>query len=270
MYNTLEVVSLDVLAFWFSDHVAHNVVAHTHDFYQLIYCKKGGGYITVGDKRRKALAGHVYLSKPGTLHAIENVDDMYLLEIKFVAEDSIAAVLPDHFNLSAIPFAQDMLIIAGDEGIRGEAHYDEAANSAFKLFLIHFMRHFMNNAYGKSYSHSAVLDTPEYARENNDIKILNLKYYIADQLNKEITLEELANEVSFNKTYFVKRFKILFGMPPMKYVNSMRIARAKQLMSQTELPLSSISAKCGFKSPHYFSRIFKNFEGVSPQEYRKR
>lgn len=270
MYNTIEVINLDVLAFWFSDHIAHDVVIHTHDFHQLIYCKKGGGYITVGNERLKALTGHVYLSKPGVLHAIEMHEDMHLLEIKFIAEESITAILPDHFDISVIPAAQSMLLTAGSEGIKGEVHYDEAANCAFKLFLIHCIRHFTHGTRNKPYSHSSVLDIPEYAKENNDMKILNLKYYISDRLNEEISLSELADEVSFNKTYFVKRFKILFGMSPMKYVNSMRISRAKQLLLQTSLPISEISLKTGFKSPHYFSRSFRSSESMSPQEFREK
>ena len=261
---------MNVLAFWFSDHIAHDVVLHTHDFHQLIYCKSGGGYITLGNKRHKALSGHVYFSKQGELHAIEGSPEMQLLEIKFFAEPSAVAGIPNEFDLSVIPFAREMLITSGAEGIRGETHSEEAANCAFKLFLIHSLRHFSpSHPDSKDYVHSAILDTPENAKENSDIKILNLRYYIEDRLGNEITLTELANEVNFSKTYFIKRFNLLFDMPPMKYVNLRRIERAKQLISQTELSLSDIAQKCGFRSPHYFSRTFRSFEGISPQEYRK-
>lgn len=261
---------MNVLAFWFSDHIAHDVVLHTHDFHQLIYCKSGGGYITVGKKRYKALPEHIYLSKQGDLHAIEGSPSMQLLEIKFFAESSAVAWLPNEFDLSAIPFAREMLITSGAEGIRGESHSEEAANCAFKLFLIHSLRHFSpSHPDSKEYAHSAILDTPENAKENSDIKILNLRYYIEDRLGEAITLTELANEVNFSKTYFIKRFNLLFDMPPMKFINLRRVARAKSLMEQTELSLSEIALKCGFASIHYFSRTFKSFEGVSPQKYRK-
>jgi len=264
------IIALNVLAFWFSDHTAHDVVIHAHDFHQLIYCKTGGGYITLGNKRFKALAGHVYISKTGSLHSIEASPNMQLLEIKFFADESLLAQLPIEFDLSALPSACEMLLTAGAEGIKGELHFQEAANCAFKLFLIRTLRHFSpSHSESRAYTHSAVLNTPEYAKENNDIKILNLRYFIEDMLSQEITLSSLASEVNFSNAYFIKRFNILFGIPPMRFVNLRRVSRAKQLIEQTELSLSEIASKCGFSSPHYFSRIFKSFEGISPQQYRK-
>ena len=265
-----EVRNLNILAFWFSDHIAHNVGLHTHKFHQLIYCKHGGGYITVGSKRFKALSEHIYFMKQGCPHSIESAPDMQLLEIKFFADNETADAIPIEFDISPLPFAREMLIATGAEGIRGEEHSDEAANSAFKLFIIHTLRRFSPTAKAsRPYAHSAVLDTAEHAKENNDIKILNLRYYISDRLNEEITLSELADEVNFSKAYFIKRFTDLFGMSPMKFVNQCRIDRAKKLILQTELPLSEIALKCGFRSLHYFSRTFKTFEDISPNEYRK-
>ena len=261
---------MNVLAFWFSDHIAHDVSLHTHDFHQLIYCKKGGGYITIGNTRYKALPGHVYISKQGSLHSIETSPDMHLLEIKFFAEDPIISQLPTEFDLSKLSFAREMLITSGEEGIKGALHSDEAANCAFKLFLIHTLRIFSpDRSDSRPYAHSAILNSPENENESRDIQILNLRYYIDDRLGEKITLEELAGEVNFSKAYFIKRFNLLFDMPPMRFINLRRIDRAKRLMQQTELSLSDIAQKCGFASLHYFSRIFKNFEGISPNEYRK-
>lgn len=261
---------MNVLAFWFSDHISHDVALHTHAFHQLIYCKSGGGYITIGNTRYKALAGHAYISKQGSLHSIEASPDMHLLEIKFFADDAMTSQLPSEFNLSKLSFARDMLLSSGEEGIKGAIHSDEAANCSFKLFLIHTLRHFSpDRTDSRSYAHSAILKTPENEKESRDIKILNLRYYIEDRLGERITLEELAGEVNFSKAYFIKRFNLLFDMPPMKFINLRRVDRAKQLMEQTELSLSEISQKCGFGSLHYFSRIFKSFEGISPNEHRK-
>lgn len=261
---------MNVLAFWFSDHPAHNVERHTHDFHQLIYCKNGGGYITVGDMRRKALPRHVSISRQGTYHSIEASDGMQLLEIKFFADDSILDGLPNEFDLSKLPFAEEMLLTAGNEGIKGELHSEEAANCAFRLFLIHAQRHFLHtNTHTKPYTHSAILNAPENEKENSDIKLLNLRYYIEDRLGDKITLAELADEVNFSKAYFIKRFNLLFDMPPIKFINLRRVERAKKLITQTELSLSEIAVKCGFGSLHYFSRTFKGFEGTSPNDYRQ-
>lgn len=266
---------MDVVVFWVSEHIAHMVQAHTHEFFQLIYCKKQGGHITVGTSRYAARTDHVYLVRPGVLHAIENKEQMYIVEFKFLAEGTSAAalrILPEQFDISDIPLAREMLFSALREGLERELHYNEAVNSAFKLFLIHTIRKFAGGQLSKQqeYEHSAVLDTADHTVANGDVRILNLKYYISNRLHEKITLSELAAEVNFNKTFFVKRFKILFDMPPMKYVNYMRISRAKQLLIQTSLSVSAIAQKTGFSSPHYFSRSFRALEGQSPQQFREK
>jgi len=265
---------MDVMAFWVSEHVAHKVTAHTHDFYQLIYCKTGGGRITIDQQEYAARPGHVYLAKPGILHAIENDQQMYLLELKFIAEGAASAelkILPDHFDISELPLAQELLFSVIREGLLQASHYSDAANAALKIFLIHSLRKHALQPIETTHSHlhSNILDIQGHANAHSDVRILNLKYYIANHLQEKITLDELAQEVNFNKTFFVKKFQQLFEMPPMKYVNFMRISRAKQLLLQTSLPITTIASRTGFQSLHYFSRSFRSSEGVSPQEFRK-
>ena len=97
-----------------------------------------------------------------------------------------------------------------------------------------------------------------------------IRSYIEENLTKEITLEELSELVYFNKTYFVKRFKILWGTTPMRFVTKTRIEAARKLLSASSHSISEIAELCGFKSIHYFSRTFKKETGISPLDYRRR
>ena len=76
-------------------------------------------------------------------------------------------------------------------------------------------------------------------------------------------------KVHFNKTYFVQRFKELWGVPPMKYVSNLRCQKARYLLVNSDLSVSEVSAVTGFKSPHYFSTVFKKYTGSSPNDFRK-
>lgn len=265
---------MEVMVFWVSQHIAHAVGAHTHDFYQLIYCQTGGGRITIGNNCYSAQADHVYLAPPGVNHAIENEEQMYIMEIKFLAEGRAVPVLrtlPAHYHIADIPFAREMLSLIIQEGLNQAPYYHDSANAALKLFLIQSVRKYTGAGITDArleYSQTAILGEAAHGKAGSDTRILNLKYYISDRLCEEITLEELAAEVNFSKAFFVKRFQQLFDMTPMKYVNFMRISRAKQLLLQTELSVSTIAARTGFHSLHYFSRSFRASEGVSPQQFR--
>lgn len=265
---------MDIMTFWVSEHVAHKVTPHTHDFYQLIYSKTTGGSITIGTTKYAARPHFVYLAKPGTKHSIENHAELYILELKFIAEGAASAelcTLPDAFDISDLPFAREMLELTIREGLIQQLHYHDAANAALRLFFVSCLRKFSKWTRRESdtYAHSSVLDTPGKEQARSDVQILNLKYYIANHLHEKITLDDLAGQVSFNRTFFIKRFQQLFEMPPIKYVNFMRIARSKQLLIQTSLPITVIAAKTGFGSLHYFSRSFHALEGMSPQQFRK-
>jgi transcriptional regulator GlxA family with amidase domain len=55
----------------------------------------------------------------------------------------------------------------------------------------------------------------------------------------------------------------------MEYVLKTRLAAAAELLSATELSVTEIGVRCGFSSPAYFSRVFKEETGLSPLRYRK-
>lgn len=266
---------MDVMAFWVSKHIAHEVQAHTHEFYQMIFCMQPGGYITIGSRRHKAWKDHVYLAAPGVLHAIENTDGLYVAEFKFEvtgADVTSLACLPAYYDVLDLPMGRELLMTVMEEGLSKGTHYYEAANAAMKLFLIQSVRKFsalQPDNDRNDYSQSAILDVPRHPREHGENKVLNLKYYIADRMAETITLEQLAAELNYSESYLIRQFRTAFGMPPMKYVNFLRLNRARELLLQTKLSVAQIGSCVGFALPHYFSRSFRAAEGMSPREYRK-
>ena len=60
-----------------------------------------------------------------------------------------------------------------------------------------------------------------------------------------------------------------FGISPINYLISRRIAESKHLLGETDHSLSQIAHMLGFSSPSYFSQSFRKLEGISPMEYRK-
>ena len=52
------------------------------------------------------------------------------------------------------------------------------------------------------------------------------------------------------------------------YLNRMRVEKACRFLTETNIPLSEISASCGFEDQSWFSKIFKNYTGMNPAKYR--
>ncbi|MBQ7900798.1 MAG: helix-turn-helix transcriptional regulator [Clostridia bacterium] len=268
---------MDVDVLWVADHIAYAVEAHTHEFYHMIICKQKGGKIYIGENEYKAKNDYIYFVKPGELHSMTRGSDMRLIEIKFLVKDDTLnkhlAAVPQEFQLEDVLFMKSILQQIVAEGLSNDLYSSDAANSALKLFLAHTARKFDNNSVSvrdKSDNHAVLDNISGYEKSNGDIMILNLERYIQNNLHREITLTELADKVGFNKTYFVKRFKILWGMPPMQFVNSQRLEVARRLLTTTDMSVSEIAEVAGFRTLHYFSRAFKRNTGISPTEYYKK
>lgn len=92
--------------------------------------------------------------------------------------------------------------------------------------------------------------------------------YIRNNLDKTITLDELADEVGMSPSHFGRVFKETVGETPMQYVLSYRVEQAIQMLNDASLPLGGIAFACGFADQAHFSRTFKRVTGNTPRQYR--
>lgn len=92
--------------------------------------------------------------------------------------------------------------------------------------------------------------------------------YINNNINKEITIDELSSLFYFNKTYIMKRFKKEIGITIHSYINHIRIYNSLLEFNNNSYILN-IALRNGFNSLEYFSETFKNIIGVSPIIYKK-
>ena len=100
-------------------------------------------------------------------------------------------------------------------------------------------------------------------------KIETIKKHIAGHLERNLTLEELADIAELSVSYMSTLFKKMTGQTIGTYINRQRLLTAKGLLSETSLSIKEIAEKVGYDNQNYFSRVFKKYEGVSASEYRE-
>ena len=93
--------------------------------------------------------------------------------------------------------------------------------------------------------------------------------YIGKNLDKELSLPEVAALVNMSDSAFSHFFKKRTGMSYINYVNNQRIAKACTLLADTTQSASEICYDCGFNNKSNFIRIFRKKKGMTPIEYRK-
>jgi AraC-like DNA-binding protein len=85
----------------------------------------------------------------------------------------------------------------------------------------------------------------------------------------EVSLSDLAERVGFSPDHLGEIFHKEMGMTPVAYRTRLRLARAKELLISTPMPISEIARDTGFPDANYFSRVFRRSYGMSPREYAK-
>lgn len=103
--------------------------------------------------------------------------------------------------------------------------------------------------------------------KNNEI-IKKAIYFISNNFSKDISLEQVSNEVHLNPAYFSTIFKQSTGSSFKEYLNIVRIEESKRLLTNTDYPLLDIAVASGFEDQSYFSKVFKKFTGFTPKQYR--
>lgn len=96
-----------------------------------------------------------------------------------------------------------------------------------------------------------------------------VKGYISQNLDKSLSLKEIARKFGIGETTLCKSVKRDIRMTVNELIRSLRTEKAKQLLQSTELPVSNIAEMVGIPDYNYFTKIFRNETGVTPSVFRK-
>lgn len=110
--------------------------------------------------------------------------------------------------------------------------------------------------------------SPSAEHEGFDV-IESVAQYMNRNLDKTLTLNDIANQSGYSPSYLSTLFKQQTGYAPLMYFNVMKIQQACQLIDKGEMQINQVSKAVGIDDPYYFSRLFSKIVGVSPAAYRK-
>lgn len=104
--------------------------------------------------------------------------------------------------------------------------------------------------------------------ETQDRAIHDAILFIQENLDKDLSLEKLANEAAYSPYHFSRMFKKHVGVPPKYYVSSMRLQLAKRLLLDTNFPIRDIGFEVGQQSLGTFTTRFTKSIGITPAAFR--
>lgn len=111
----------------------------------------------------------------------------------------------------------------------------------------------------------------QYAAEvaGTEPVVERIKKYVSLHIDQDISREDIANAVFLNKDYMARVFKHETGVSVAAYVQREKLKLASALIASTDIPISDIASQIGYFSFSHFSRMFRQYTGMAPMEYRK-
>lgn len=143
-----------------------------------------------------------------------------------------------------------------------QAAVEEAAYSQ------QLMAGIVNHLIGHMYSMERNIELQ--TRNQSHVDMINkARLRIRESLESSLTIQQLAEEMGVSYSNFRKLFKEHTGLSPATYQQDLRLQRAKELLTTTDMSIKEIAYRLNFDSPDYFSSKFKQKTGRKPSDMRK-
>lgn len=240
--------------------------------YEFDFCVGCDREMWIDNEHYKIGKGILVIRKPGQKVFSKGNYDCYMLTLDFSCrslhtnysrntatqmqapfESKIWDVLPSVFTPSHY---NDFIRIFEDLLSVNEVDINENSKT---LLLINELLHLIIS---DAYMHSLPADNKDRT------PIDEVCTYIKKHYMDEINLDDLAAIAHLNKNYLVRQFKKRFGISPIAYLIRIRMEYAKKLLTESNIPVKTVAAECGYKDSSFFNFYFKKTFNISPAAYR--
>lgn len=248
---------------WERTEPLHSYGPHARNHYLFHYVISGRGVLYADDNAYTIEGGHGFLIVPGvpTTYVADREDPWEYTWIEF---DGLRA--------------RESLSLAGVS--RHQPVYTPLNREAGRLLeeqMLYIVNHSQASPIRQIGQGFLFLDQlvqssagqrPQTQRRLRDFYMKEALSFIEQNYQRDISIEEIAAFCGLNRSYFSKVFRDTMGESPQAFLLHYRMARAAQLLKESTLPISAISAMVSYANQLHFSRAFKSVYGVAPRDYR--
>lgn len=225
---------------------------HLHQFFELITVVSGDMAVAVDACSYSLHQGESILIFPHQLHSLSSKTSEHILfifspELIGVYASKYAASIPASGKFTLRPQLLEQL-----ESLREDSSLFEK-----KGFLYSVCADFDRNA--------------EYKKRIHNEKSLLYHFFefVEKNYKSDCSLHRLAEQLTFSYSYVSRYFKKLTGISYNEYVNQYRINKACHILTNSTCPVLECAYEVGYTSLRSFNRNFKQYTGMTPNEYRK-
>ena len=241
---------------------------HRHKHFQMISFRSGEGEFFCDGSVCQLGPGMVFLIKPGQLHGLSAFSTVKTLDIKFVVHD---------------PELKRKLLAAADsireEDTTSPRCLKKSAGKANKRVrysgkcagrtVLHLLVLYIRSDHGKLEAECSEGVGAEETAGGNSLgwKVAEfIRLHYAEDLDEQL----ISRSLGVSDRHLRQRFKEAMGTMPIRYLVRFRIEKAKEIIQYSDEALKTVADLVGFKSIHYFTRVFQEVTGETPGAWRRR
>ena len=235
------------------------------DQYVLIYCVDGSGFFSLRGKEYQVERNQFFILPAGVPHkyGARKGGAWTIYWVHFYGEHAAIYAkgmqTPQSINVAINSRIRDRINIF-DEILTTLQESNDLEHLRYASSVLH---HFLASIrFLRQYRHAseATINT-----NPTDAAI----HFMRENIENHISLQDVLDYVGYSQSYFSAVFKQQTGESPHAYFLQMKIEHARKLLEETDLKVNQICHKIGIDDPYYFSRLFSQMVGCSPQNYRK-
>lgn len=232
--------------------------------YQIVYISAGSGWFkAAGVPEQKIEAGHVMLLFPGVRHSYAPSSDTGWNEhwVGFDG-DFVRTLMRHNFFKRKQPVLnagnEEKLLALFNEVVEIAHNNNPASQQILSAITINIL--------------AMLYSSLQSERAGNEAGMKVIQHAIArmrEASDTPLDIPELARESNVSYRSFRRAFGLHTGLSPHRYLQEIRLARARTLLSQSTLSIKEIALTTGFEDTQYFCRIFHKKVGMAPTAFRR-
>jgi AraC family transcriptional regulator, arabinose operon regulatory protein len=231
--------------------------------YVIIYCVDGMGWLKLEGRQWDIKKGDIFVCPPNITHSYgaDNIAPWtkYWLHFRGKNASSYMEILGLTLDSPILHIGEDAKLLSWLQDIFNILRTGYTQSNL--LFATSYLSNILN--------YINILSINEGLNKSQDMNTEKVITYMLDNINNNLSLEELSHYTSLSKYHFVRLFKEKMGYTPVDYYIRLKMQKACELLEVSTVKINSISSTLGFNNPYYFSSTFKRIVGQSPQHYRE-
>lgn len=266
IYNKIKssIIINEIIAYYYSvRNMNYFFPAEKHNYWELIFVDNGIFKTSINDEIFELNTYEAILFSPGEFHLQATGENKNCSYMNIIFDMEIS----NNINISNRVFKVDRETHATIEKFITTSNLNDEINNNL---LVTYLQEIINRLiFSKELNSKPIQNTP--LQQNFENELLNeIIIYINENIYSPLTVEELSQKFLISRSSLQNIFKNNLNVSPKKFINNVKLEKAKILIKENKYTISEISNMLGFGSIHYFSRKFKEEFNISPSEFAKK